>query len=222
LPGEMTEGLELIAFLPRADPRDVLVSASRTSLSDLPPSSRLGTSSPRRVVQLSAARPDLEFHDIRGNVDTRLNKMRSGDYDAIVLAAAGLIRLGKSDWITEYLSPGLCTPAPGQGIVAVQARAGEPLVAGLHSIGDDAAGLSAVAERTLALELKADCTTSFGALATLDGGTMTLSSAFAGPSGLRRATATGPSADPAALARAVAKSILGAGPNGTAQSPTAT
>jgi len=141
-----------------------------------------------------------------------MRKLRQGDYDAIVLAAAGLIRLHESEAISEFLSPDLCTPAPGQGIVVLQARAGDPKVAGLRSVGDEAARLAALAERNLAAELKADCTTPFGALATVDGATMTLSSAFADASGIRRATRSGPSSDPATLARSVARSILEAEP----------
>jgi hydroxymethylbilane synthase len=212
LPGKTPDLLDLIAFLPRADPRDVFVSASGEGFEGLAAGSRIGTASPRRIAQLSAARPDLEFYDIRGNVDTRMLKLHQGEYDAIVLAAAGLIRLQKSESIIEFLSPALCTPAPGQGIVALQVRAGDPVVAGLRSVGDEPARLCAFAERTLAAELKADCTTPFGALATVDSLTMTLTSVFADASGIRRATRSGPSSDPEALARSVAESILEAEP----------
>ena len=210
VPGKSPTGLELIAFLPRVDPRDALVSRKEKTLDELAPGSRIGTSSARRVVQLRAIRPDLSFVDIRGNVDTRLEKLEQGQYDAVVLAAAGLIRLGRADVITEYLSPHMCTPAPGQGIVAVQARVGDPVGGDLRRVGDDRARLAATAERIVAREVGADCATPFGALATREGSTMLLTAVMVDrEGGLRRVTASGPAADPETLALDVSRSLAG-------------
>jgi hydroxymethylbilane synthase len=208
LPGPPCPGLELFAFLPRTDPRDVLVSASGLKFHELPAGSRIGTSSPRRVVQLTAARNDLAFHDIRGNVDTRLRQLNEGVYDAVVLAAAGVIRLQLADRITEFLDPAVCTPAPGQGIIALQARIGDPVIAPIRSLGEESARRLAIAERALASALDADCATPFGALAVLDGDTMILSAFYDGVNGIRRAVLSGPAAEPTVLAHNVAAKIL--------------
>ena len=120
MPSEDPPGFAIAAVPPRLDPRDVLVSSSGHTLHDLPSGSRIGTGSPRRAVQIQAARPDLKISGIRGNIDTRIRKMRDGQYDAIVLAAAGLIRMGWQDQITEFLSTEVCLPAAGQGALAVE------------------------------------------------------------------------------------------------------
>jgi hydroxymethylbilane synthase len=167
LPLETSAGLWQPCFLPREDPRDVLISTGR-KLAELLPGSRVGTSSPRRIGQMSEARPDLEFVDIRGNVDTRLRGISSGDYDAIVLAAAGLNRLGLEDRITEFLSPDLCTPAPGQGIVAIECRASTDLGEDLTHASDRSASFAAIFEREVARLVGATCTTAFGCLAEME------------------------------------------------------
>lgn len=125
LPIEMGQGLEIGAVLERADAGDVLVSRHGLPLADLPANPRIGTSSPRRVAQILAARPDAQIIPIRGNVDTRLRKAATDDYDAIVLAAAGLARLGLEEHVTQWLPLDLMLPAPGQGALAVQCRAGD-------------------------------------------------------------------------------------------------
>ena len=122
MPAITPPGLVVAAFTEREDPRDVLVNRWNAPLSELPEGARLGTSSPRRAAQLKAARPDLEILPIRGNVDTRLSKANSDDYDGAVLAAAGIIRLGRKDEISAYLSPQECVPDVGQGALAVQVR----------------------------------------------------------------------------------------------------
>ena len=119
----LPDGLVLAAFSERLDPRDVLVNKWNLTLTQLPPGARLGTSSPRRTAQLKALRPDIEVIPIRGNVDTRLNKARGEDFDGVVLAAAGLIRLGRQGEIAENLAPDVFIPEIGQGALAVQARA---------------------------------------------------------------------------------------------------
>jgi hydroxymethylbilane synthase len=123
LPSEDRPGLTLAAFCERGDPRDALVSPRHGRFADLPAGALVATSSPRRIAQLRHARPDLRFTEIRGNVDTRLEKLARGDADALVLAVAGLARLGRQSAATETLEPELCLPQVGQACVAVQCRA---------------------------------------------------------------------------------------------------
>jgi len=130
VPGELAEGTEIVAVPPRADPRDVLVGVS--SLDGLPRGARVGTSALRRRAQLLAVRPDLEVVELRGNVDTRLRKLAAGEVDALVLAAAGLARLGRDDVVATALEGDVFVPAPGQGFLAVQARTGGRF----ESVGD--------------------------------------------------------------------------------------
>src|SRR6185503_3355726 len=135
LPSRLAPDMMIGAFLAREDPRDVLVSRFGP-LDALPAGARVGTSSPRRAAQLRALRPDLQSADVRGNVDTRLRRLAEGHYDALLLAAAGLVRLGRADEITEWLEPTVMLPAVGQGALAIECRAGDreslELVAGLH------------------------------------------------------------------------------------------
>ncbi len=123
MPSEDPVAFRIAAIPPRLDPRDVLISARGTSFYDLSPGSRLGTGSPRRKAQLKAARNDIEVLDIRGNIDTRMRKMEEGQYEGVVLAAAGLVRMDWEGRITEYLPTHLCLPAVGQGALAVEVRA---------------------------------------------------------------------------------------------------
>jgi hydroxymethylbilane synthase len=125
LPTDLPQGFVLAAVPPRADPRDVFVSINHASLADLPRHSRVGTSSQRRRAQLKALRRDVEAVEFRGNVDTRLRKLADGQVDAILLAAAGLDRLGKTDWVRERLDPLDFCPAPGQGALAIEIRGGD-------------------------------------------------------------------------------------------------
>ena len=123
MPSEDPVAFRIAAIPPRLDPRDVLISPRGTSFHDLSPGSRLGTGSPRRKAQLKAARNDIEVLDIRGNIDTRIRKMEEGQYEGVVLAAAGLVRMGWEDRIAEYFPTHLCLPAVGQGALAVEVRA---------------------------------------------------------------------------------------------------
>ncbi len=169
VPGELADGLALIAAPARAAAEDALCGAS--SLDALPSGARVGTSSVRRIAQLRAAREDIEPVAMHGNVDTRLRKLAAGELDAIVLARAGLQRLGRDDAVGATLDPLRFVPAPGQGTLALQARAGDTRVHDtLSAIGDDAALACLRAERALARELDASCDTPLGAWATLDGG----------------------------------------------------
>ena len=167
LPSRAPPDLAIGAFLERADPRDVLISHSGT-LRELPQGARVGTSSLRRVSQVHAVRPDLDTRDLRGNVDTRLRKLDAGDYDAIVLAGAGLLRLGLEERVTEWLSVDSMLPSPGQGALAVEIRADaaelQDLVGPLAHPPTEAA---LAAERAFLARLGAGCAAAVGAYATL-------------------------------------------------------
>jgi hydroxymethylbilane synthase len=168
VPGELADGLALIAAPARAAPEDVLCGA--VGLDALPSGARVGTSSVRRIAQLRAAREDIEPVAMHGNVDTRLRKLAAGELDVIVLARAGLQRLGRDDAVGATLDPARFVPAPGQGTLALQARTGDARVHdALSTIGDPAALACLRAERALARELDASCDTPLGAWATLDG-----------------------------------------------------
>ncbi|WKW10877.1 hydroxymethylbilane synthase [Pseudogemmatithrix spongiicola] len=183
LPSTLPAEFAIVAFTTRADPRDVLVSKHGT-LMQLPQSARVGTSSPRRACQLKAIRPDIVCLDIRGNVDTRLAKLERGDYDAIVLAAAGLDRLGWSHVATERLEPDVMLPAVAQGILAVEARADDAAMATLcAALEDPVARACAVAERAFLAAMGAGCNAPLAGFATLDGDTLSLSALVGAPDG---------------------------------------
>jgi hydroxymethylbilane synthase len=170
VPSEVeTPGLTLAAFSPRADARDVLISRSRSDLQTLPSGARVGTSSLRRRVQLQAVRPDLVACEIRGNVDTRLRKLDDGQYDAIVLAAAGVHRLGLADRVAYYLPVEMFVPDAGQGIIALQTRQGDDAEAFARAVDDPISRAAAVAERAVVRSLGADCHSPVGAFAEVDG-----------------------------------------------------
>ena len=163
VPGELPGGLAIVAVPARADARDSLCGAA--ALADLAEGARVGTTSLRRRAQLLALRPDLRVTDLRGNVDTRLRRLADGDLDALVLAAAGLERLGRSGE-GEPIPLELMTPAPGQGCLALEARADDQRAADLASALTDADALAALAaERALVSSLGATCNTPVGALA---------------------------------------------------------
>jgi hydroxymethylbilane synthase len=166
LPTAPADGLLLAAVPRREDPRDVLVARDGLMLAELPSGARVGTGSPRRAGQLRWLGLGLEVMPIRGNVDTRLRMVRDGELDAVILARAGLARLGRLDEATEVLDPLQMLPAPGQGALAVECRATDPETAALLAGLDDAETRAAVtAERTLLAALEAGCTAPVGALA---------------------------------------------------------
>ena len=172
LPTAPAEGIELAAVPPREDPRDVVVARDGLSLGELPPGSTVGTGSPRRAAQLRALGLGLDVVDLRGNVDTRLGRVgadeAAGGLDAVVLARAGLARLGRLDEVSEVLDPLLMLPAPGQGALAVEVRAGDPIAADVRSALDDDASRTAVtAERAFLAAVEAGCSAPVGALAEL-------------------------------------------------------
>lgn len=158
VPADLSPGLALDVVLPRANPFDALVSKQASSLSELPSGANIGTSSLRRRCQLLAARPDLVVRDLRGNVDTRLRKLDEGQYDAIILACAGLQRLGLGERITEVLGPPAWLPASTQGIIGIQYREGDERLAALvRPLNDPETLVRALAERTVARRLEGSC-----------------------------------------------------------------
>ena len=186
IPASSTHGLTIAAFGPRKDARDVLVDRWNVSFDGLPAGARIGTGSPRRTAQLRALRPDVEILPVRGNVGTRIEKARGDDYDGVVLAAAGLIRLGRQDAVSEYLSPEICTPDAGQGALAVQARSAAEYVIGLVSQIDHGPTSVAVrAERALVEAVGGGCTSPIGAYARLLDGSIEVTAMAAEPDGSR-------------------------------------
>ncbi|WFR73758.1 hydroxymethylbilane synthase [Prescottella defluvii] len=166
LPTAQPDDLVIAAVPPREDPRDALVARDGLVLGELPPGSKVGTSAPRRRAQLRALGLGLEIEPLRGNIDTRLGKVASGELDAIVIARAGLSRIGRSAEITETLEPVQMLPAPSQGALAVECRADNPeLIAALSELDDAATRAAVVAERALLAELEAGCTAPIGAIA---------------------------------------------------------
>jgi hydroxymethylbilane synthase len=166
LPTAPCDGIALAAVPLREDPRDVVVARDGLTLGELPVGSRVGTGSPRRVAQLHALGLGLDVTGVRGNVDTRIGKVRSGEYDAVVLARAGLARLGRVDEATEVLDPLQVLPAPGQGALAVECRADDTsLVSALAALEDPASRVAVVAERAVLATLEGGCSAPVGALA---------------------------------------------------------
>jgi hydroxymethylbilane synthase len=220
LPTGEAAGLVVAAVPQREDPRDALVSRDRTPLNQLPDAATVGTGSPRRAAQLRALGLGLEVVAIRGNVDTRLRRVAEGDLDAVVVAAAGLARLGRLDEAAELLDPGQMLPAPGQGALAVECRANdESLVDSVRHALDDPATRAAVnSERTVLAALEAGCTAPVGALADVAVGDtgddeIYLRGAVTALDGSRavRLSITGPLADSERLGRQLAADLLDAG-----------
>jgi hydroxymethylbilane synthase len=211
VPSELADGLILAGTPPRADPRDALCGA--TALEDLPPGALIGTSSLRRCAQLHALRPDLQVRQLRGNVDTRLRKLAEGEYAAIVVALAGLERLGRADQAGATLDPDRFVPAPGQGTLALEARAGdESVLDRVRAISDPASESCLLAERAAVRVLGADCRTPVGAHAhrTLEGG-LRLSLFVGREDGSAWIRDVLEGEDPEALGAAVARRILATG-----------
>jgi hydroxymethylbilane synthase len=197
VPTVLPEGLRLVAFLERADPRDVLISRGDARLMDLPAAARVGTTSLRRQVQIRSLRPDVALLDLRGNVDTRIRKLREGQYDAIVLAHAGLTRLGRAGEASEILEPEVLLPAPGQGAIVIECRAGDARTA--HAIAplDHAPTARAVAaERAFLAALGGGCNVPLGAYAIESGDALWLRAFVARTDGsvFLRGEARGPDA----------------------------
>jgi len=218
VPTETPAGLIFAAICERADPRDCVVSRSSERLMDLPRGARVGTSSLRRQAQLRHARPDLAFADLRGNVDTRLRKLSQGDYDALVVAKAGLDRLNLSERITEVLPAEICVSAVGQGAIAIEARAadaaqGTELGAALAKLDHAPTRAAVAAERALLRELEGGCQVPMGAWARIEKGTMLKDACIASIDGteLIRKHEAGSPEGAEELGRQVARRMLAAG-----------
>jgi hydroxymethylbilane synthase len=214
VPGDLPASLLIAAVLPRADPRDALLAAKAGGLEDLPQGARVGTSSLRRQAQLLAVRPDLKIEALRGNVDTRVRRLDSGDLDAIILACAGLVRLRLESRITAYLDPGACLPAVGQGIIGIECRADDATTRSLLRILNDAATRTAMdAERAFAGRLGGSCQSPIAAYATLHQNRLTLDGLVAEPDGSRlmRDSITGNAENPWSLGEQLADRVLAAG-----------
>jgi hydroxymethylbilane synthase len=214
VPMDLMPGHVLAATPERADPRDAFVSNSYPNIDALPAGARVGTSSLRRESQLCAARPDIVVEPLRGNVQTRLRKLDEGQYDAIILAAAGLKRLGLADRITSILTTEECLPAVGQGALAIECRADREDVLTLLAPLADAATMAAVrAERAVSRTLGASCTVPLGAYAEVTGDTLYLRAYVGSPDGTRivRAEVKGPARDGEVLGAAVAEQLRAAG-----------
>jgi hydroxymethylbilane synthase len=210
LPSAMEPGLVVAAVPEREDPRDVGVSRHRVPISQLPTGARLGTSSSRRRAQLLAFRPDLEIVPLRGNLDTRLRKSEGDDLDAVVLAAAGILRLGYADRITEYVSPEICLPAIGQGALAVQCRVGDrEVVKVLASLDHGPSRAATEAERSLMRALGGGCQIPMAALCRLEGEGLVMEGLVASPDGRKviRVRESGSAADPVGLGEKAAREL---------------
>ncbi len=211
VPPEVPDALAIVAVPPREDPRDALVTLDGRPLDALAPGSRVGTSSSRRTAFLRAGRPDLAFEPLRGNVDTRCRKLAEGQYDAIVLARAGLARLGL-EVPHVLLDPAILPPAPGQGALALQARADDDFVSTLAAPLHDSQTAAAVrAERLVMRELDAACRLPLAALGIVDeSGSLHLAAAVAAADGssVLRGAATGSAQDPDEVGMRVADALL--------------
>lgn len=170
LPGAPDARFHLVVP-PREDPREALVARDGLRLADLPAGARVGTSAPRRVSQLRALRPDLEIRPLRGNIDTRMGRVDSGELDAVILAYAGLVRVGRGDAASEVMDPLSFMPAPAQGALAVECRAGDArAVAALDGLIDEESTNRALAERAVLRTLEAGCTAPVAAYSHVEGG----------------------------------------------------
>jgi hydroxymethylbilane synthase len=186
VPAEMPQGFVIGALLERADARDALLCRSGSTIAELPAGARLGTSSLRRTAQILAARPDLRIEPLRGNVDTRLRRLENGELDAIVLACAGLDRLGLESRISARLDPAAMLPAVGQGAIGIECRDDDAHTRMLLGALDDGATRTALAaERSFAHALGGSCQSPIAALAQIEGGRLTLTGLVAEPDGSR-------------------------------------
>jgi hydroxymethylbilane synthase len=216
VPTRLPDGVELAAISEREDPRDVVIGrpGGAGSLGELPPGARVGTSALRRRAQLRRLRADLEVHDLRGNLNTRLARLDAGDCDAVILAAAGIVRLGWADRIGEKLPIEQWLPAVGQGALAIVARAGDPHLPGLlRSLNHPATAACTTAERGFLRSLEGGCQVPIAAFASLDGGTLHLDGLVADLDGAHylRATAAGPPEDAEALGVRLARTLIDRG-----------
>jgi hydroxymethylbilane synthase len=204
LPSVLAPGLSVAAYLPRADPRDGVVSSGDRGLAELPAGATIGTSSARRAGLLAALYPGLRAVAIRGNVDTRLRKLDDGEFDALVLACAGLDRLGLADRCSERLDPSSFVPSPAQGAIALETVTGSPAARLCAAAGDSSTTAAVIAERSVLAALGGGCLLPLGAWARVEDGRLVLVAALVSDGTVRRAELAGSVERPAELGEAVA------------------
>jgi hydroxymethylbilane synthase len=214
LPTELSPGFEIAAITEREDPRDAFCSRHYPSIESLLQGARVGTSSLRRQAQLKAIRPDLDIHPLRGNVDTRLRKLEQGEYDAIILAAAGLKRLGKTELIKQIIAAEVMCPAAGQGALGIEIRKGDAATRQhIEFLDDPAARAASTCERASLNRLGGGCQVPIGAFAEIKNGKLHLESIVADPDGSRvlRDSRDGSIADPEKLGNEAGTALLARG-----------
>ena len=212
LPTELSQGFEVAAVTTRENPRDVFCSRKSESIEALPQGARVGTSSLRRQAQLKAVRPDLDIHPLRGNVDTRLRKLDAGEYDAIILAAAGLNRLGKTQLVRQIIPAAVMCPAAGQGALGIEIRAGDSVTrAHLAFLDDAAARATTTCERALLNKLGGGCQVPIGAFAEVRDGQLHLEAIVADPDGSKVLRESRDGSDPVQLGESVGDTLLARG-----------
>jgi hydroxymethylbilane synthase len=209
LPTDLPPGFELVAITERVNPRDVFLSVNYDCLDALPKAAKVGTSSLRRQAQLKAFRSDLVVHPLRGNVDTRVRKMEEGEYDGIILAAAGLTRLGKTQLVKEYLPESFMCPAAGQGALGIEIREGDvEMRKHLEFLNNTDSRAATICERTLLSKLGGGCQVPIGAFAEVKDGKLQLTGVVARPDGSEVLREQQNGSDPVALGELVADALL--------------
>jgi len=214
VPGDMPPGMVLAAMLNREDPSDAFVSVQHERFEDLPRNAKVGTSSLRRQCQLKTLRPDLELVTLRGNVETRLQRLQEGAYDAIILATAGLKRLGLENRITHRFDVERCVPAVGQGIIGIECREDDArALALMAALNDAAAWQCCQAERAFAQRLQGSCQSPIAGFAQIESGQLILRGVIGSPDGLEmyRDAASGAPEDARAIGVELAERLLAAG-----------
>ena len=209
LPTELGAEFEIAAITQRENPRDAFLSRHFDSIADLPVKARVGTSSLRRQAQLKALRADLDIFPLRGNVDTRLRKLEDGDYDAVILASAGLNRLGRTERVRTILSPEIMCPAAGQGALGIEIRAGDAVTRGhLEFLDHPETRAATICERALLNQLGGGCQVPIGAFAEVRDGRVHLAAVVARPDGSQVLRESQDGSDPQELGTRVGKVLL--------------
>ncbi len=211
VPSELPPGLEVAIVPPRENPLDAFISINYGSLDEMPSGAKIGTSSLRRKAQLAALRPDIKIVDLRGNLDTRLRKLEEGQYDAIILAAAGLNRLGLSEKITTLFTEKQMLPAVGQGSLGIELRKSDTeLLQGLNFLHHRETAIAMKAERAFLLRLEGGCQVPIGAFAALNGSEVSLTGLIASEDGaeILKEAVTGPTDSASELGVALAEKLL--------------
>lgn len=214
VPTELPEGLVIAAMPARVDPRDALVSGKGYALDTLPKGARVGTSSLRRVAQVRNLRPDVEIVDVRGNLDTRMRKAETGEVDVVILASAGITRMGWADRITGYIPTEQMVSAVGQGAIGIEIREDDPFMADVcDKIADGPTMQCVIAERVVMRKLEGGCQVPIGAYARLEGDTMVMDGIVGSVDGetILRSHLEGSSADPIALGEAMVAALIDLG-----------